>query len=347
MRHAAPGIGSVLDGQGTGRRAAGAPLGQQVLAGGTATFHADNRDNVARLVPALFAEAERIAIAAVRAHARASAQLDEATWRGIRCAVTAPPRDARDDRILVLVRVAVDGIARRSLGSDALAGAAAALTHLAAVDDDASIEDLRVYAAEVDGRPRRLHPAGLPPDVAARLPPAVLPLARTRCAVLTLSDRASQGIYEDRSGARLAEIIEAAGGTLAHRAILPDDAERLHTAVDLLSRRGDIDLLFCTGGTGIGPRDITPDTLLALGVRPIPGIGELLRAHSAPIVRAAWLSRSVAGKLGSTVVIALPGSTNAVVESMEALLPLLPHLLSMLHGGNHEGDHHAPPPGHR
>ena len=100
-------------------------------------------------------------------------------------------------------------------------------------------------------------------------------------------------------------------------------------------RRGDIELVICTGGTGIGPRDITPETLLALGIKPIAGIGELLRTHSAHIVRSAWLSRAVAGTLGQMVVIALPGSHKAVTECMEALLPLLPHTLSMLRGGSH------------
>jgi molybdenum cofactor synthesis domain-containing protein len=308
----------------------GLPLAQEIIAGGDVVIFSCDTDTMQKNLNTLSANAELRAIGAVRAHARESVTLGDAHWREIHCHVVS----LSDNRIAV--RVTVSGIAARSLGSDALAGAAAALTTLAAPFCGALIEDLRVYAIDIEGRERFQHPCPLPADIAHTLPSPRQLLAKARCAVITLSDRASQGIYEDKSGARLAQIITAQGGLLVHSVILPDDGDRLASEIDWLSRRGDIDLLVCTGGTGIGPRDITPDTLMQLGIRPVPGIGEMLRAHSANVVRSAWLSRSVAGTIGQMVVIALPGSHKAVVECMEALLPLLPHTLSMLHGGGHD-----------
>lgn len=335
MRHEASGISAVLGQQGRGFQDQGPALRQQLLAGGRVQFAAADRARLTAALPALAATAELRAIAAVRHHAHEAALPGAAHWHGIRCAVSAVTTGDHDGPLQVLVRITIDGVARRSLGSDVLAGAAAALAQIAGITTDATVDDLRILAIDVEGRPRQLHPAGLPADVAACLPVAVLPLAHIRCALITLSDRAAQGVYEDRSGARLADIVSTAGGTLQHRVILPDDHDRLGAEVALLVQRGDIDLVLCTGGTGIGPRDITPDTLLALGIRPIPGIAELMRTHSAAIVRSAWLSRAVAGTLGSTVIIALPGSHKAVSECMEVLLPLLPHTFAMLHGGGH------------
>jgi len=338
MRHEAPGLVGLLGNSGTGFSNRGLPLAQEIVAGGVASIFSEDAAVVAEKLKTLAPNAELRAISAVRAYAREIVTLGDAHWRDIRCVVSIGAAGA-GNTIPVRVRITVSGIARRSLGSDALAGAAAALTTIAAPFAGALIDDLRVFAIDIEGRGRQQHPCPLPADVATSMRPLPPALEKIRCAVITLSDRASQGIYEDRSGARLAEIIAVQGGVLAHKSILPDDAERLATEVDTLSRRGDIDLLICTGGTGIGPRDITPETLLALGIRPIAGMGELLRAHSAHIVRSAWLSRAVAGTLGPMVVIALPGSHKAVAECMEALLPLLPHTFSMLHGGSHDSGH--------
>lgn len=329
-RHETRGLGAVLDKAGTALRDGGAPQVQEIVAGGEVIFFPEDVDHVIARLGTLGPNAELRAIAAVRAYARESVTLGDAHWRSIRCAAT-----AADDGKRVLVRIALDGVSTRSLCGDALAGAAAALASIAAASPGATISDLRVYATDVEGRGRRQHPCALPADVATRLPPLRPALAAARCAVITLSDRASKGVYEDKSGARLVELLAANGGTIAHKAVLPDDGERLATEIEILSRRGDIELVICTGGTGIGPRDITPETLVALGIKPVPGIGELLRASSAPIVRSAWLSRAVAGTLGPMLVIALPGSHKAVEECMEVLLPLLPHTLSMLHGGSH------------
>lgn len=331
MRHENKGISAVLGGAGTAMRSHGLPLAQEMIASGEVTFPPEVTRTLKKDLPALAAQAQLRAIAAVRTHAQESVTLGDVHWREIRCLA-----EALEDDQGLRASVSVSGIASRSLGGDALAGVAAALTSLADLDPtNAVIGDLRILATDVEGRERLVHPQGLPPDIAQRLPPKSPALAGARCAVITLSDRASQGVYEDKSGARLAEIIKAQGGSVVHASILPDSSERLALEIEVLSRRGDIELVVCTGGTGIGPRDITPETLIALGIKPIPGIGELLRAHSAHIVRSAWLSRSVAGVLGKMVIIALPGSHKAVDECMQVLLPLLPHTLSMLRGGSH------------
>jgi cyclic pyranopterin phosphate synthase len=355
MRHEKPGL-IALAGKGAGSfEQRGLPLGQEAIAGGELTLYGEDIAQVSERLRSLAPNAELRATAAVRNHAREVVTLGDANWREIRCAISLLVNDhelpiwpaplaadaastlaVHGTPAVLRVRVTVSGIAARNLGSDALAGAASALTTLAFPWRGAQISDLRVYAIDTEGRSRYLHPCPLPEDVASRLPAEHAALANARCAVITLSDRASRGIYEDKSGARLAEIVAAQGGTLVHKVVLPDEEGPLAGEIETLARRGDIDLVICTGGTGIGPRDITPETIHALGIRPIPGVGELLRAHSANIVRSAWLSRAVAGTLGRMVVIALPGSHKAVSECMEALLPLLPHTMSMLHGGSHE-----------
>lgn len=333
-RHEARGIGGMLGECAPALVNRGLPLAQELIAGGELRLPGTSAAELAARLPQLTANARLRALAAVRAHARESITLGDAHWREIHCEINAVD-NAGEDGSLVRVRLVLSGMATRSLGGDALAGTAAALTSLAREFPWSVIDDLRILAIDIEGRARALHCEALPADVAARLPEQRAALARTRCAVITLSDRAANGVYEDKSGALLARIVSEAGGSLVHQVVLPDDGERLAIEVEVLSRRGDIDLVICTGGTGIGPRDITPETLLRLGIRPIPGIGELLRAHSANVVRSAWLSRSVAGTLGTMIVIALPGSQKAVAECMEVLLPLLPHTLSMLHGGAH------------
>lgn len=331
MRHEQKGLGAVIGDGGTGLTSNGLPVAQEVIACGEVLLPAEVTRRLVATLPRLAGHVELRAVAAVRGHARESVTLGDAHWREIRSRI-----EALDDERGLRAVVVVNGVATRDLGSDALAGAAAALTALAdQAPGEAVIADLRVLATDVEGRERRLHTDGLPDAFAGRLPPKKQALAGTRCAVITLSDRASQGVYEDKSGAKLAQIITAHGGAVVHASILPDNSERLALEIEVLSRRGDIELLVCTGGTGIGPRDITPETLISLGIRPIPGIGELLRTQSAQIVRSAWLSRSVAGVLGQMVLIALPGSQKAVEECMQVLLPLLPHTLSMLRGGDH------------
>lgn len=157
--------------------------------------------------------------------------------------------------------------------------------------------------------------------------------------VLTVSDGVHAGSREDESGrvlaARLSEL-----GFQVERAIVADEMEQIATAVIEASRR--FELVISTGGTGLGPRDRTPQTLHALLDYEIPGFGEQMRSFGRTKTALADLSRSTAGVLGSTLVVAVPGSGTGALESLAAIEPLLDHALETLHGHTE----HDPPAGH-
>jgi molybdenum cofactor synthesis domain-containing protein len=116
---------------------------------------------------------------------------------------------------------------------------------------------------------------------------------------------------------------------------VPDEVKQIQRAVMEGVENSQVSLVITTGGTGLSPRDVTPDAIEALAHRKIPGFSELLRQDGAKHVQTAWLSRSLACVIDDTLVIALPGSGKAVQEGFAALLPLLPHALHTLKGGNH------------
>ena len=157
-----------------------------------------------------------------------------------------------------------------------------------------------------------------------------MPLEGVSAAVLTLSDRASRGEYEDKSGAILQRELQALGCRIVEYTVLPDEAALLEDKLKSLS--GTVQLIVTTGGTGISPRDITPDVLAKLSAREVPGIGELLRSSGARYVPLSWLSRSAAVVVDGTLVVTLPGSTGGVRDGMEALRALLPHALGTIAG---------------
>ncbi len=157
-----------------------------------------------------------------------------------------------------------------------------------------------------------------------------------RVLVITLSDRASSGEYEDRSGARLQALLRSffsdnGLNLFIHYALIPDDqyklTELVHQAKDEL-----VDLLITTGGTGIGPRDFTVDVIKPQLDKEIPGIMEMIRMKYGAVKTQALLSRSVAGVMGKTLVFTLPGSVKAVNEYMDEILKSMLHLEYMLHG---------------
>ncbi len=160
-----------------------------------------------------------------------------------------------------------------------------------------------------------------------------------RAAVLTMSDRAHAGEYEDRSGPRVQEHLERHfGATRWHLeatvTVLPDDAELLRAALCRL-RDGGVDLVLTTGGTGVGPRDVTPDVVTDLADKLLPGIMDAIRLKYGADKPNALLSRSVAAVLGRSLVYALPGSVRAVDEYMVEILKTTEHLIKMLHGLGH------------
>lgn len=154
--------------------------------------------------------------------------------------------------------------------------------------------------------------------------------------IITLSDRAAQGVYADRSGPALRARVEAfLAGKRWHpdytTALLPDDAAQLRARLQAAHVAG-ADLVFTTGGTGFGPRDITPDVVAPMCDKLIPGIMEHVRAKFGAAKPTARLSRSVAGVMGRMQVYTLPGSVRAVEEYLDEILPTVEHALAMIHG---------------
>ncbi|MCD4696082.1 MAG: MOSC domain-containing protein [Bacteroidales bacterium] len=154
--------------------------------------------------------------------------------------------------------------------------------------------------------------------------------------VITLSDRAYQGVYEDRSGPAIIEFLEAFFAKKnehfeIEHTIIPDDPDALEVLL-LGAKEKKVDVVFTTGGTGIGPRDFTPEVVNSVMEKEIPGIMEAIRLKYGVEKPNALLSRGVAGVVGGTLVYTLPGSVKAVNEYMEEILKTLWHLFYMLHG---------------
>jgi molybdenum cofactor synthesis domain-containing protein len=148
-------------------------------------------------------------------------------------------------------------------------------------------------------------------------------------AVVVLSDRAAAGTRADACIPAVADVL---GGAYAivHERVLPDDAAALQAELIDLADRRRMPLVLTSGGTGLSPRDRTPQATSAVLDYDVPGIAEAMRAASAAFVRTAMLSRAVAGVRGSTLIVNLPGSPKAVRETLAVLLPALPHALELL-----------------
>jgi len=156
-----------------------------------------------------------------------------------------------------------------------------------------------------------------------------------RILVVTMSDRASAGVYEDKSGPKLRQHLEdhfsgADVPTMIETLLLPDDADGLRDRL-IAAQSGGVHLIFTTGGTGLGSRDNTPDVVLQLADKVIPGIMDLVRLKYGAEKPCALISRSVAAILGGTVAYVLPGSSKAVDEYMTEILKSLDHVLCTVH----------------
>jgi molybdenum cofactor synthesis domain-containing protein len=150
--------------------------------------------------------------------------------------------------------------------------------------------------------------------------------------ILTVSDRAARGEYEDKSGPLIEQILkERTFLRLARKATVSDDVEAISSSLVAWSDEG-LSLILTTGGTGFAPRDVTPEATRAVVDREAPGIPEAMRQESLKITGHAMLSRAAAGMRGRTLIVNLPGSPKAVKENLDVFLPVLPHALELLAG---------------
>ncbi len=153
-------------------------------------------------------------------------------------------------------------------------------------------------------------------------------------AVLTLSDKGSKGEREDASGPMIREMLKGIDAEVKYYDILPDEKELIKGK--LIEYGKLVDLILTTGGTGLGPRDVTPEATIEVIERQIPGIAEAMRIEGLKKTRRAMLSRAVAGVRGKTLIINLPGSPKAVKENLEIILGVLPHAIEKIKGDTSE-----------
>ena len=158
-----------------------------------------------------------------------------------------------------------------------------------------------------------------------------------RAGVLTISDKASKGERVDTSGAAIAELLGTIDASIERTDVVPDEAPQISDTLRSWADSGEIDLIITTGGTGLSPRDVTPEATAEVIERPAPGLGELMRSEGLKHTPMAALSRGVAGVRGRCLIVNLPGSEKGVRESLMAVIDILPHAVEILRGGSDHG----------
>jgi molybdopterin adenylyltransferase len=151
-----------------------------------------------------------------------------------------------------------------------------------------------------------------------------------RIGIITVSDRASSGERPDESGPALVTALSQHGWQTVRTVILPDEFDQLVNVLIEWADRGDLDVIFTTGGTGFSLRDITPDATQAVIQRPTPGLAEAMRSASLLITPHAMLSRATSGIRAQTLIVNLPGSPKGAIENLAVLVPILPHAIELL-----------------
>jgi molybdopterin adenylyltransferase len=149
--------------------------------------------------------------------------------------------------------------------------------------------------------------------------------------VITISDRASAGQMEDQSGPALIRLLTAAQFEVSGPEVVPDLKQRISDAI-VAAAGGGADIVITTGGTGLGPRDVTPQATSAVIEFEVPGLGEAMRRAGAATTPMAALSRGIAGVRGRTLIVNVPGSVKGATESLVAVMPMLGHAVRLLHG---------------
>jgi molybdenum cofactor synthesis domain-containing protein len=153
-----------------------------------------------------------------------------------------------------------------------------------------------------------------------------------RAAIITISDSSSTGTRADRSGPAVRERLEQLGWQVSIAEVLPDDRAAIGARLVALADAGAVDAIITTGGTGVAARDVTPEAARDVLDREIPGFGEVMRARGRESTPLAALSRSLAGTRGRVLIVTLPGSPSGAVESLDAIVELVPHVLDLIQG---------------
>jgi len=220
------------------------------------------------------------------------------------------------EKTTVRIQVEVAAVARTGVEVEAMTGAAVAALNVydmvKPVDPTAHITGVRL-----------LNKSGGASDFKSRGE------RELRAGILVVSDRTAAGKTQDRAGAAVRAGLEAHGVTVAGFEIVPDEPEQIAGHVQKWADDDHFDLVFTVGGTGLGPRDTTPEAIRPLLEREIPGLAEAVRAYGQERTPYAALSRTIAGQRGTTVVVALAGSTRGASESLQALMPWLLHVIDV------------------
>jgi molybdopterin adenylyltransferase len=153
-----------------------------------------------------------------------------------------------------------------------------------------------------------------------------------RTAIVTVSDSVADGTREDRSGALLLDRVAALGWQVTGQETVPDEVDRIANVLTRLADSGEVSLILTTGGTGVAPRDVTPEAARTVIQREIPGLAELMRAEGRKLTPFAALSRSLAGVRGQVLIVCLPGSPKGALESLDAIVQLIPHIIDLMEG---------------
>ena len=161
-----------------------------------------------------------------------------------------------------------------------------------------------------------------------------------RAGVLTISDKASRGERADTSGAAIVELLSTIDAAVQRSQVVPDEAGQIASTLRSWADSDELDIIITTGGTGLCPRDVTPEATAEVIERPVPGLGEAMRAAGLKHTPLAALSRGVAGVRGRCLIVNLPGSPKGVRENLSTVIDMLPHAVELLRG--RVGDHAAP-----
>jgi len=161
-----------------------------------------------------------------------------------------------------------------------------------------------------------------------------------RFGLLTASDRSSRGERPDLSGPALEQVLVTQGWTVIRKAVLPDDLDSLRHTLAEWADSGRMDVILTTGGTGFGPRDVTPEATREVIEREAPGLAEAMRLESLKVAPHAMLSRAVAGIRGRTLIINLPGSPKGAVENLQVVIPVLAHAVELIRNEPDAEQHH-------